>query len=82
MGLFGTIGGLLTFGIGHIENSISTWKLIYIILGGFTVLWGVVFVLVIPDNPATAKWLTEDERVVAIQRGTHSRCYNSSGSYA
>ncbi|KAH8594751.1 major facilitator superfamily domain-containing protein [Bisporella sp. PMI_857] len=68
MGLFGTIGGILTFGIGHIDASISTWKLIYIILGGFTILWGIVFLLVIPDNPATAKWLTPEERVVAVQR--------------
>jgi MFS family permease len=73
LGFFGTIGGLITFGIGHIEGSISTWKLIYIILGAFTILWGILFVLVVPDNPATAKWLTEEERVVALQRVVGNR---------
>lgn len=68
LGFFGTIGGLITFGIGHIEGSLATWKLIYIILGAFTIVWGVLFILVVPDNPATTKWLTEEERVVAIQR--------------
>lgn len=81
LGFFGTIGGLITFGIGHIEGSLSTWKLIYLILGAFTIVWGVLFILVVPDNPATTKWLSEEERVVAIQRvvenktGTKTRTF-------
>jgi MFS family permease len=81
LGFFGTIGGLITFGIGHIEGSLSTWKLIYLILGAFTIIWGVLFLLVVPDNPATTKWLSEEERVVAIQRvvenktGTKTRTF-------
>ncbi|KAF8856110.1 MFS general substrate transporter [Acephala macrosclerotiorum] len=68
LGFFGTIGGLITFGIGHIEGSLATWKLIFLILGAFTVIWGVLFIVVVPDNPASARWLSEDEKVVAIQR--------------
>ncbi|KAF4633548.1 hypothetical protein G7Y89_g4580 [Cudoniella acicularis] len=81
LGFFGTIGGLVTFGIGHIENSLSTWKLIYLILGAFTIVWGILFILVVPDNPATTKWLTEEERIVALQRvienktGTKTRTF-------
>ncbi len=55
LGFFGTIGGLITFGIGHISGSLSTWKLIYLILGAFTVVWGVLFIIFVPDNPATAR---------------------------
>jgi len=73
LGFFGTIGGLITFGIGHIEGSIATWKLIYLILGAFTIVWGILFIIVVPDNPATAKWLSEDERVVAVQRVVENR---------
>lgn len=81
LGIFGTIGGLITFGIGHIEGSLATWKLIYLILGAFTVVWGILFILVVPDNPVSAKWLNEDERVVAVQRvmdnktGTKTRTF-------
>ncbi|KAL3418652.1 putative vitamin H transporter [Phlyctema vagabunda] len=81
LGLFGTIGGILTFGIGHIEGSLATWKLIYLILGAFTIVWGILFLLVVPDNPATTRWLTEEERIVAIQRvvenktGTKTRTF-------
>jgi MFS family permease len=81
LGFFGTIGGLITFGIGHIEGSLSTWKLIYLILGAFTILWDILFILVVPDNLASAKWLSEQERLVAIQRvvenktGTKTRTF-------
>jgi len=81
LGFFGTIGGLITFGIGHIDSPISTWKFIYVILGAFTIAWGVLFLLVVPDNPATAKWLTEEERVVAVQRVVENRTGTKSRTY-
>ncbi|KAI9733141.1 MAG: hypothetical protein M1834_003688 [Cirrosporium novae-zelandiae] len=82
MGAFGMIGGLLTFGIGHITGSLSPWRYIYIILGSITFVWGFVFLWRVPDNPATAKWLTEDEKVMAVQRvidnktGTKTRTFS------
>ncbi|KAH8896692.1 MFS general substrate transporter [Thozetella sp. PMI_491] len=73
------VGTLIAYGIGHITGSLSPWKYIYLILGALTVLWGIVFFLFVPDSPTNVKWLTEDERVVAVQRiivnktGTKSR---------
>ncbi|CAG8980630.1 hypothetical protein HYALB_00012817 [Hymenoscyphus albidus] len=87
MGLFGTIGGILTFGIGHINHSLSPWKLIYLILGAVTILWGILFLIFVPDNPATTSWLTEEERIVALQRvienktGTKSRAFVKSQAW-
>ncbi|KAH9909754.1 major facilitator superfamily domain-containing protein [Xylariomycetidae sp. FL2044] len=68
LGLFSTVNGILTFGIGHITGSLSPWKYIFLILGALTFLWGLVFLYVVPDNPATSRWLTDDEKVTAIQR--------------
>jgi hypothetical protein len=82
LGFFGTIGGLITFGIGHISGSLSTWKLIYLILGAFTVVWGVLFIVVVPDNPATARWLTEEEKVVAVQRVVENKTGTKSKTFA
>ena len=81
LGFFGTIGGLITFGIGHIEGSLATWKLIFLILGAFTIVWGVLFVIVVPDNPATCKWLTQEERVVAIQRVVENKTGTKSTTF-
>ncbi|KAH8883375.1 MFS general substrate transporter [Thozetella sp. PMI_491] len=84
LGIFSTINGIVTFGIGHITGSLSPWKYIYLILGSITFLWGLVFLYVVPDNPATSRWLSQDEKVTAIQRvienksGTKSRAIDRS----
>ncbi|KAI6086149.1 MFS general substrate transporter [Hypoxylon rubiginosum] len=79
LGVGSFVGTLLAYGIGHIQSTLSTWKYIYLILGAVTIVWGIVFFLFVPDSPASVKWLSEDEKVIAIQRvienktGTKSR---------
>lgn len=79
LGVGSFVGVLLAYGVGHIEGAISSWKIICLLLGGVTVVWGGVFLMVVPDSPAKVKWLTEQEQVIAIQRlidnktGTKSR---------
>jgi MFS family permease len=81
-GIFSTFGGLLTFGLGHIVGGLSTWKYIYLVLGAITFTWGIIFIWVVPDNPSTARWLTPEQKVIAIQRvienktGTKTRFYD------
>ncbi|SPN99720.1 related to permease of the major facilitator superfamily [Cephalotrichum gorgonifer] len=68
LGVGSCIGTLLAFGIGHISGSLAPWRYIFIILGAITIIWGVVFFLFVPDGPAKVKWLSEDEKVIAVQR--------------
>ncbi|KAJ0158104.1 putative transporter [Colletotrichum tanaceti] len=69
LGVGSFVGTLLAYGIGHITGgSLSPWRYIFLLLGAVTVVWGVVFALFVPDGPATATWLTQRERVVAVQR--------------
>ncbi|KAK5327648.1 hypothetical protein LTR20_002851 [Exophiala xenobiotica] len=67
-GLGGLIGSLLIYGIGHIQGKLSPWKYQYLILGAFTILWGVLIFIVLPDNPVKARFLTQEERVIAVER--------------
>lgn len=79
LGVGSFIGVLLAYGIGHITGHLHPWRYIYIILGAATIVWGVIFTLCVPDSPARVKWLSEEEKVVAVQRvvenktGTKSR---------
>jgi MFS family permease len=79
LGVGSFVGTLVSYGIGHITGSLKPWKYIYIILGAVTIVWGVAFTLLVPDSPSQVKWLTEEEKVVAVQRimvnktGTKSR---------
>ncbi|KAL2802088.1 major facilitator superfamily domain-containing protein [Aspergillus granulosus] len=61
-------GGLLGFGIGHIENSVASWRWIFIIFGILTFAYGILFLMLLPDSPRTARFLNEDEREPAYQR--------------
>jgi MFS family permease len=79
LGVGSFVGTLVSYGIGHITGGLKPWKYIFIILGAITILWGVVFTLFVPDSPSQVKWLTEEEKVIAVQRimvnktGTKSR---------
>ncbi|GAD95410.1 allantoate permease, putative [Paecilomyces variotii No. 5] len=61
--------GLISFGFGHLKHSaIAVWKYIFLSVGAFTVLYGAFMFFVLPDSPADAKWLSEREKVVAVER--------------
>ncbi|OIW25435.1 MFS general substrate transporter [Coniochaeta ligniaria NRRL 30616] len=79
LGVGSFVGTLVSYGIGHITGSLKPWKYIFIILGAVTIVWGVIFTIFVPDSPSQVKWLTEEEKVIAVQRiavnkmGTKSR---------
>lgn len=56
------------------DFAIPGWKILFIILGGITVVLGVSIVLFLPDSPLTAHFLSKDDRALAIERirGNHT----------
>ncbi|EIM86762.1 MFS general substrate transporter [Stereum hirsutum FP-91666 SS1] len=66
----GAFGGLLAAAISDMKGvgGKSGWSWIFILEGLATVLAGVLSFWVIQDFPDTAKFLTEEERVVIIRR--------------
>ncbi|KAH0841554.1 putative transporter [Fonsecaea pedrosoi] len=68
-GVSSILGALLAYGSGHAAHlAVENWKLIYLIVGAMTFLWGFVIVVYLPDGPHNAKMLTEHERMVAVWR--------------
>ncbi|WWC91150.1 uncharacterized protein L201_006091 [Kwoniella dendrophila CBS 6074] len=73
-GWAGIVGGLSSYGIGHSTSAaIPTWALIFVVFGCFTAVWGIVILLFLPDTPASAKFLTQDQKIVAIKRVAENR---------
>ncbi|KAK7747233.1 hypothetical protein SLS53_001486 [Cytospora paraplurivora] len=69
LGIGSFVGVLIAYGIGHITTgSLSAWKYIFLILGAVTFLWGFMFFIFVPDSPLEVKWLSEEEKVIAVQR--------------
>ncbi|KAL2845740.1 major facilitator superfamily domain-containing protein [Aspergillus pseudoustus] len=63
------VGALLGFGLGHVHNtSLKSWQLIFLVIGLLNFITGVLFLWVMPDSPSSAKFLTNRQRIIAVQR--------------
>ncbi|TKW58565.1 putative transporter [Colletotrichum tanaceti] len=58
----GVFGDILSYAIGNIKGSLSTWKYIFIIYGAGTILTGFVVLFALPDSPQTAWFFSEEEK--------------------
>ncbi|GMF05435.1 unnamed protein product [[Candida] boidinii] len=63
------VGALLSYGLGHADDShLKTWKLIFLTIGLMNLVWSVIFLWLCPDTPKNARFLTETEKIIAVQR--------------
>ncbi|KAF9889034.1 hypothetical protein FE257_008011 [Aspergillus nanangensis] len=61
-------GGLIAYGVAHIQGSIAAWKWLFIIYGLITSVWAAVLVFFLPDSPMSARFLKKGERINAVER--------------
>ncbi|EKD20641.1 uncharacterized protein L3040_006366 [Drepanopeziza brunnea f. sp. 'multigermtubi'] len=67
----GGFGGLLAYGIGHMQGvaGLSGWRWIFILEGMPTVFMGIATLWLLPNNPETAYFLTdEDKKLIGIRK--------------
>ncbi|RSM14168.1 hypothetical protein CDV31_005504 [Fusarium ambrosium] len=64
----GVFGGILSYAIGRINGSLSTWKYIFIIYGSFTLVVGIAVFFLLPSSPAQAWFLNDELKSVAVLR--------------
>lgn len=61
--------GFVSFGVYHVDpDVIAPWKLFMIITGLVTLIVGVCFWFFIPDSPIKARFLTKEEKIIAVER--------------
>ncbi|ERS97938.1 MFS transporter [Sporothrix schenckii 1099-18] len=63
-----TFAGALAYGITSGHSSLANWRLLFLVEGLPTIVMAVVIFFTLPDSPDTARFLTEEERVVARAR--------------
>ncbi|KAL4806608.1 MFS general substrate transporter [Aspergillus unguis] len=66
--LSSVFAGLVSYGIGQTNTSLSPWRLLFLVLGAFSLLWAVVLWTFLPDSPVQAWWLTDREKFICLQR--------------
>lgn len=67
-GLGYVIAGIASFGIGHINGSLASWRLLFLIWGAITTAWGVLLCFALPGSPLRAKFLSETEKAAVVGR--------------
>lgn len=60
--------GFIAYGVMFIKSSTPLWKIFLIIIGNLTFLLGILVFFFYPNNPATARFLSIEERVWTIRR--------------
>ncbi|KAH7144141.1 major facilitator superfamily domain-containing protein [Dactylonectria estremocensis] len=65
-------GGLVAYGVSRgtkeHRSTIEPWKIIFFVYGLLTIVFGIVFLWIAPDNQTNARWLTKRDRLLCIQR--------------
>ncbi|KAI3066890.1 hypothetical protein CBS147353_7884 [Aspergillus niger] len=61
-------GGLIAYGIGHLNGALAHWQYLFLIFGAITVFWGTVMLVLLPDSTNNALWLRKVERHIAAHR--------------
>lgn len=49
-------------------TSLDGWQILFLAIGLFTAAVGVVFLFIVPDNQLNARWLTKEDRILALER--------------
>lgn len=65
------VGGLLAYCFTLIKSPpspIKNWQAIFISYGSFSVLWGVVVLVMMPDSPMRAKCYSEADKKLMVER--------------
>jgi MFS family permease len=68
--LAGAFGGLLAYGISHMNNTagMAGWRWLFLLEGAPSILFGILILFILPDYPEETKFLTAEESQLAVQR--------------
>ncbi|KAL1600220.1 hypothetical protein SLS59_005844 [Nothophoma quercina] len=72
-GIATMFGGLIGYAVGHIKTGLPRWMYVFLIFGSVSTVMGIVILLFLPDLPSTAKFLTERQRGIAVDRVSANR---------
>ncbi|RAK98429.1 putative MFS transporter [Aspergillus ibericus CBS 121593] len=68
-GVVNMFGSLITYGLGHIGSSVfEPYQIIFLFFGLITIVFSGAILFWMPDSPIKAKFLEEDDKLLAIER--------------
>ena len=63
------VGGLLGFAFYHIQHAaLASWRIMFLVLGLVTVLWGGAIAYILPTSPMKARGISQEDRIKLVER--------------
>ncbi|KAJ5281315.1 Major facilitator superfamily domain general substrate transporter [Penicillium angulare] len=66
--LSSVFSGLVSYGIGQTHTVLAPWRLLFLVLGGFSIIWAVVLYIFLPDSPVQCWYFSDREKFVCLER--------------
>lgn len=60
--------GFISYGVIYLKSAVGGWRILNIVIGGLTLLVSGLIFFTYPDNPAKARFLSNEEKVWVIRR--------------
>ncbi|TID25846.1 MFS general substrate transporter [Venturia nashicola] len=67
-GVGSMVGGILFYAVGQNKSDFAVWRIIFLLCGGVTIVWGIVLLFFLPNNIMTAKHFTKEDKALLIAR--------------
>ena len=58
----GFVNGVVAYGVSFIHVKLESWRILFMIEGGATVLIAIIAIIVLPDDIPSCKWFTAEEK--------------------
>ena len=66
--LSSVFSGLVSYGIGQTSTALAPWRLLFIVLGAFSLFWAGVLFVFLPDSPTQCWYFSDREKFVCLER--------------
>lgn len=74
LGVAQIVGGIVSFAFQHVSpGALAGWRIMFIALGFVTTVIGGLAILILPDSPASAKFLSTAEKVALLKHVSKNR---------
>jgi sugar phosphate permease len=58
----GFVNGIVAYGVSFIHVKLESWRILFMIEGGATVLIAIIAIIVLPDDIQSCRWFTAEEK--------------------
>lgn len=80
-GIGSMVGPVLGWGTAKIKGDLPGWKYMFIVINSISLAWGILIWFILPNSPESAKFLSEKQQAMLIERLRKNQAGNMSKEF-